>query len=54
MSPSHHLREEQYRRAAERMAEKETALASVIDRDSCFRCGVRADVHQVHGCRRYS
>lgn len=53
MSPSAHHREEQYRRAAERMAEKETALASVIDRTECFSCGCRADLHNDYGCGKY-
>lgn len=31
-----------------------TAYPDPVDREPCFRCGVLADVHTVHGCRRYS
>lgn len=47
-------REIQERRAIERMAEKETALATAAYREPCFRCGVRYELHEVHGCRRFT
>lgn len=42
---------QQAARVAERKAEKER-LANYTQREPCGRCGVRADQHAIHGCKR--
>jgi hypothetical protein len=47
------LIEEQIRRALNRMAEKEAALATAVYREPCFLCGTKYADHDQLGCRRF-
>lgn len=46
--------DEQARRAIANLAAKEAALATAAYREPCFRCGVRYEMHEAHGCRRFT
>lgn len=35
------------------LAGKQAAIAAAVIRDCCFHCGVRAEVHNQHGCKHY-
>lgn len=57
-NPRANKKEFEVERALERQAYKERierdAEANYVMREPCLRCGVRADKHLIHGCRRYT
>lgn len=46
-------REAQAERVSSKEAARIQALESAVNRDPCLHCGVRADLHDEQGCKRW-